>query len=85
MRKKNYEEFMRIAIKEATISLKEGNNGFGAVLVKDSRIIATAHDSEVTDSDPTAHAEMNHRIKSTQFLITNDDTMLRRVRFYLVH
>jgi tRNA(Arg) A34 adenosine deaminase TadA len=59
MRKKNYEEFMRIAIKEAAISLKEGNNGFGAVLVKDSRIIATAHDSEVTDSDPTAHAEMN--------------------------
>jgi tRNA(Arg) A34 adenosine deaminase TadA len=50
---------MRVAIKEAAISLKEGNNGFGAVLVKDGKIIATAHDTEVTDSDPTAHAEMN--------------------------
>ena len=50
---------MRIAIEEARNSLKEGNKGFGAVLVKDGKIIAKAHDTEVRDLDPTAHAEMN--------------------------
>jgi tRNA(adenine34) deaminase len=29
------------------------------VLVKNGEIVATAHDTEVTDLDPTAHAEMN--------------------------
>ena len=53
-----YEEFMEISIKEAELSLREGNKGFGAVLVRDGAIFARAHDSEVTESDPTAHAEM---------------------------
>lgn len=59
MRSKYYEKFMEIAIEEARISLKEGNKGFGAVLVKDEKAIAQAHDTEVTDSDLTAHAEIN--------------------------
>jgi tRNA(Arg) A34 adenosine deaminase TadA len=54
----NYAGFMTIALREAKKSLKEGNKGFGAVLVKDSRILGRTHDTEVTDSDPTAHAEI---------------------------
>jgi tRNA(Arg) A34 adenosine deaminase TadA len=50
---------MRIAIEEAKTSLREGNKGFGAVLVKNGRIIARAHDEEITKSDLTSHAEMN--------------------------
>lgn len=52
------EGFMNLAIKEAELSLQEGNKGFGAVLVRNGTIFARAHDSEVTESDPTAHAEM---------------------------
>ena len=56
---KDCEKFMKLAIDEAKISLKEGNKGFGAVLVKNGRLIAASHDSIVTDADPTAHGEMN--------------------------
>jgi tRNA(Arg) A34 adenosine deaminase TadA len=54
----DHEGFMKVAIREAELSLREGNKGFGAVLVRGGRIFARAHDSEVTESDPTAHAEM---------------------------
>jgi len=50
---------MKLAIKEAEISLREGNNGFGAVIVQDGKIIASAHDKEDTEHDPTSHAEIN--------------------------
>jgi tRNA(Arg) A34 adenosine deaminase TadA len=55
----NYEKFMENAIDEAKMSLKEGNKGFGAVIVKDKVLIACAHDSEITANDSTAHAEIN--------------------------
>lgn len=53
------EQDMKIAIKEAEASLREGNNGFGAVIVRDGKIIASSHDKEDTQNDPTSHAEMN--------------------------
>lgn len=46
---------MRIALEEA----KQGDAPFGAVLVKDSQIIAKAYNTVRTDSDPSAHAEVN--------------------------
>ena len=52
------ETFMRVAIEEAKISLKEGNCGFGAVIVKNGNLIAKAHDTEKTIGDATAHAEI---------------------------
>jgi tRNA(Arg) A34 adenosine deaminase TadA len=52
------EKYMIIAIREAEISLRTGNHGFGAVIVKDNEIIAQEHDTDETDNDPTAHAEM---------------------------
>lgn len=52
-------EFMRQAIYEARISLRQGNNGFGAIIVKNGSIISSAHDVEDTESDPTSHAEIN--------------------------
>ena len=53
------ERYMKAAIGEAEESLREGNKGFGAVIVRDGEIIAAAHDLEETDSDPTSHAEVN--------------------------
>ena len=55
----NLEKYMQEAISEAMISLREGNHGFGAVIVKDNEIISKAHDLEETNQDPTSHAEIN--------------------------
>lgn len=52
-------KYMKLALEEAKISLQEGNNGFGAVIIKDEQVISSAHDMEDTKSDPTSHAEIN--------------------------
>jgi tRNA(adenine34) deaminase len=49
---------MSIAIDEAKNSLREGNSGFGALIVKDRIIIAQTHDTDTSEGDPTAHAEL---------------------------
>jgi tRNA(adenine34) deaminase len=53
------EVFMKRAVLEAEASLREGDNGFGAVVVKDGAVVASARDTEATAGDPTSHAEMN--------------------------
>ncbi len=58
MQSPDLEKHMRTAILEAEASLRQGNHGFGAVLVSQGRAIARAHDTEETRSDPTAHAEL---------------------------
>jgi tRNA(Arg) A34 adenosine deaminase TadA len=50
---------MKTAISEAHASLREGNHGFGAVILREGQIIAQAHDREESDQDPTSHAETN--------------------------
>ena len=50
---------MRLAISEAQASKAEGNKGYGAALVMGSEIMATAHDTAVTERDPSLHAEVN--------------------------
>ncbi len=55
----DFEENMRIALEEARISLTEGNKGNGAVLTFGDRIVARAHDTAVTERDPSLHAEVN--------------------------
>lgn len=54
-----FESIMRLAIDEACSSLREGNHGFGSVIVRDGEIVALAHDREESESDPTSHAEIN--------------------------
>jgi tRNA(Arg) A34 adenosine deaminase TadA len=49
---------MRLAIDQAKISLREGNCGFGAAIIKDGQLIAKARDTEKTAHDATAHAEI---------------------------
>lgn len=51
-------DLMQLAIEEAEVSLREGNCGFGAVIVKGAEVIARSHDTEKTEGDPTAHAEL---------------------------
>ena len=55
-----HEKFLTMAIKLAKKSAKEGLGGpFGAVVVKNGRVVAKAHNTVVPDNDPTAHAEVN--------------------------
>lgn len=52
-------EFMREAIRLANESVAKGGGPFGAVIVKDGKIIAGSSNSVTLDNDPTAHAEVN--------------------------
>ena len=52
------EEMMREALAEAAQAAAEGETPVGAVLVKDGRILARAHNLRERTGDPTAHAEM---------------------------
>jgi len=52
-------EFMRRAIELATENVTSGRGGpFGAVVVKDGKVIATGANQVTTINDPTAHAEV---------------------------
>jgi len=52
-------EFMLQAIRLATENVTTGNGGpFGAVVVKDGKVIATGANQVTTTNDPTAHAEV---------------------------
>jgi tRNA(adenine34) deaminase len=54
----SHEYFMAEASKEAERAREEGEVPVGAVIVRDGRIIAKAHNQRETLKDPTAHAEM---------------------------
>ena len=53
------QEFMRRAIQLSLESVKHGGGPFGAVIVKEGKIIAEAANRVTLDNDPTAHAEVN--------------------------
>lgn len=53
------EELIRACQVEADKSIAEGNPPFGCVITDlDGNILMTAHNTQNTDNDPTAHAEI---------------------------
>jgi tRNA(Arg) A34 adenosine deaminase TadA len=52
-------EFMQMAIKLSIENIDKGGGPFGAVIVKENKIIAASGNSVTNDNDPTAHAEVN--------------------------
>lgn len=54
----NAETFMKIALDEAACAAKNGEIPVGAVLVKDGKIIAKAHNLCEINRNSTAHAEI---------------------------
>ena len=54
----NQEKFMQEAIKEAKKAYKKLEVPVGAVIVKDGKIIARAHNQKETKFDTTKHAEI---------------------------
>jgi guanine deaminase len=56
----DHKKFLNMAIKLAERSAVSGNGGpFGAVVVKNGKVIAKAANNVTSANDPTAHAEVN--------------------------
>ncbi|CAD6192942.1 unnamed protein product [Caenorhabditis auriculariae] len=52
-------EWMKMAVEEACKGVGCGDGGpFGAVVVKDGKVVATGHNMVLITNDPTAHAEV---------------------------
>lgn len=53
------EDFMKLAIKLAVENVSNGGGPFGAVIVRDNKVIATGVNRVTANNDPTAHAEVS--------------------------
>ncbi len=71
--KEYMDEAINEANKNAINNFKDGGP-FGAVIEKDGKIIARAHNTVIESKDPTAHAEMNAIRMASSILGTNDLT-----------
>lgn len=75
------QQYMRMAIEQAQLAAQAGEVPVGAVLVKDSQVIAKAFNKPIANHDPSAHAEMltlreaalaqeNYRIPGSTLYVT---------------
>ena len=65
--------YMKEAIKEANKSIKEGaRRAFGAVIVKNNKIISACHNTVHSSKDPIDHAEINAIRKACRKLDSKD-------------
>ncbi len=55
---KTFETYMRLALEEADLAFHQGEVPVGAVLVKNDRVVARAHNECEQTGDATAHAEL---------------------------
>lgn len=62
------ENFMKEALKEAKKAYAQGEIPVGAVIVKDNKIIARAHNQKELKNDPTKHAEISAITKACKKL-----------------
>jgi tRNA(Arg) A34 adenosine deaminase TadA len=65
-------DFLRAAIRAAREGIAAGQSPFGSVIVRDSRVVAAAHNTVWRDIDPTAHAEVNNIRAAARALKTID-------------
>jgi guanine deaminase len=67
--------FLEIACAEAERGMRDGDGGpFGAIVVKDGRVIARGHNQVLSSHDSTAHAEIVAIRRAEQALETHDLT-----------
>ncbi|MDD3080310.1 MAG: nucleoside deaminase [Paludibacter sp.] len=66
------EKFMRKAIALSIKNIENGGGPFGAVIVKDGKIVATGVNRVTANNDPTAHAEVSAIRKAAKKLGTYD-------------
>jgi tRNA(adenine34) deaminase len=74
-------QFMQQALDQAKLAAAAGEVPVGAVLVRDGQVISTGFNQPITNSDPSAHAEMmalraaaqsesNYRLPGTTLYVT---------------
>ncbi|WP_114653413.1 tRNA adenosine(34) deaminase TadA [Polynucleobacter necessarius] len=74
-------QFMQQALDQAKLAALAGEVPVGAVLVRDGQVISTGFNQPITNSDPSAHAEMmalraaahgesNYRLPGTTLYVT---------------
>ena len=74
-------QFMQQALGQAKLAAAAGEVPVGAVLVRDGQVISTGFNQPITNSDPSAHAEMmalraaasdeaNYRLPGTTLYVT---------------
>ena len=63
---------MKLAIAKTREGIAAGQSPFGSVVVRDGRVVASAHNTVWRDTDPTAHAEVNCLRASAKALETID-------------
>ncbi len=57
--RKEDKKFIKMAIEEARVGINNTEGGpFGAVIVKNGRVLSVAHNEVLKNNDPTSHAEM---------------------------
>ena len=62
-------KFMRLAIEDGLRGIKKGDGGpFGACVVRDGKIVASARNTVLKTKDPTCHAEINAIRKASKKL-----------------
>jgi guanine deaminase len=59
IKKINHKKFLQMTVDLAVKSVKNGGGPFGAVIVKNGKIIAKASNGVTLSNDPTAHAEVS--------------------------
>lgn len=63
------EKWMELAVTEALHGVQNKDGGpFGAVIVRDNEVIATAHNMVLVNQDPTCHAEIEAIRKASRRL-----------------
>ena len=81
------EKYMKIALKEAKKAFKKGEIPIGAVIVKNNKIIAKAHNLKELKNNCTAHAEIiaiekaskknkNWRLNDCKLYVTMEPCMM---------
>lgn len=71
--KSRMEYIMNLVMKEVEIAIKDGNSPFAAFLLDmNGNILYREHNTSNSDSDPTAHAEMNLIRKACKDLNTKN-------------
>src|SRR5262245_29900796 len=66
------EEFMRRAFELRRLAVERGDQPYGAVVVRDGRIVGEGVSAVITTPDPTAHAEMQAIRDAARRLNTRD-------------
>jgi len=69
---KNCDEYMREAIELSVNNIDNNGGPFGAVIVKDGKVIAKGVNRVTSNIDPTAHAEVNAIREAAKVLGTFD-------------